>query len=247
MAKSTLSRLLMGGDTSAAAPISWQLYSTEPEPGLEIIAPPSEEIAPEPPPPPPDDRLCRDEQHLQILMEQQARIRELEKELESRPRQAYQQGYSEGQSAGLQQATARVDPVLVKLAHSIQDLVTVRKRHLVEAEEDAVKLAVAVARRILHRELAVDPDSLLGVVKATIGRVDSRDVHRIRVHPDDVAALQRHLAALNLPPRVEVSADRALERGGVIVETSRGSMDASISSQLAEIENGLVDIVRRSG
>ncbi len=179
-------------------------------------------------------------------MEQQAKIQELERQIESRPRQAYQQGFNEGQAAATKQASARIDPVLAKLAASIQDLVAVRKRHLVESEVDAVKLAIAVARRILHRELSVDADSILGVVKATVERVDSRDVHRIRMHPDDVPALQRQLSSLDLPPRVELAPDKTLERGGVIVETSRGSMDASISSQLAEIERGLVDIVRRS-
>ena len=192
------------------------------------------------------DGECHAPQHIKVLMEQQAKIQELERQIESRPRQAYEQGYNEGQAAGTKQASARIDPVLAKLATSIQDLAAVRKRHLVESEVDAVKLAIAVARRILHRELTVDGDSILGVVKATVERVDSRDVHRIRMHPDDVPALQRQLSLLDLPPRVELAPDKTLERGGVIVETSRGSMDASISSQLAEIERGLVDIVRRS-
>jgi flagellar assembly protein FliH len=176
----------------------------------------------------------------------QARIQELERELETRPKQAYQQGYNEGQAAGTQQANARIEPVMAKLALSIRDLTTVRKRHLIEAEEDAVRLAVAVARRVLHRELSVDPESLLGVVKAAFEHVDARDVHRIRLHPEDVPILQRHLVSAGMPPRVELVQDTSLERGSVIVETNRGSLDASVSSQLKEIERGLVDLVRRS-
>ncbi len=187
-----------------------------------------------------------DQEPLQVIAALQARQQELERELESRPKHAYQRGFDEGQAAGMQQANARLEPVLAKFAISIKDLATLRKRHLLEAEEDAVRLAVAVARRVLHRELSVDPESLLGVVKAAFERVDARDVHRVRLNPQDVPALEKRLAAGGLPPRIEIVADPGLERGGVIVETNRGSIDASVSSQLKEIESGLVDLVRRA-
>jgi len=185
-------------------------------------------------------------QQVRVLMSQQARIQELEQELESRPRQAYQRGYDEGQAAGIEQANKRLEPALAKFAQSLQDLATVRKRHLLESEEDAVRLAVAVAHKVLHRELSVDPEALLGIVKAAFERVDARDVHRVRLHPEDLPALQRHLAAVGMPRRIELAPDASLERGSVIVETNRGSLDASVSSQLKEIERGLVDLVRRS-
>jgi flagellar assembly protein FliH len=187
-----------------------------------------------------------DNDQARVLIAQQGRIQELERELESRPRQAYQRGFNEGQAAGIEQTNKRLDPVLAKFAKSIQDLTGVRKRHLLEAEQDAVKLAMAVARKILHRELSVDPEALLGVVKAAFERVEARDVHRIRLHPEDTPTLERHLVAIGMPPRVELVPDTSLERGSVIVETNRGSLDASVSSQIREIERGLVDLVRRS-
>jgi flagellar assembly protein FliH len=116
---------------------------------------------------------------------------------------------------------------------------------LVEAEEDAVRLAIAVAQKILHRELTVDPESVLGIVKAAFARVDARDVHHVRLHPEDLPLLERRLSSLGVPPGVELRADNALERGSVILETARGSLDASIGSQFKEIERGLVDLVRR--
>lgn len=190
-------------------------------------------------------RKDEEEQQSRLFMAQQARLNDLEREVESRPKQAYQRGFDEGQAAGMQQANVRLEPVMAKLAVSLKDLATVRKRHLMEAEEDAVRLAIAVARRVLHRELSVDPESLLGVVKAALERVDARDVHRVRLNPEDVPLLEKCLATGGMPPRVELLGDSALERGSVIVETNRGSIDGSISSQLKEIERGLVDLVRR--
>ncbi len=187
-----------------------------------------------------------DEEHLRTIKAQQQQIQQLEHELEARTRQAYQKGQNEGQSAGIQQAGARLEPVIAKLAQTLQELTTLKKKYLLSAEEDAVKLAVAVARRVLHRELTVDAESLLGVIKAAFEKVDARDMHRVRMNPEDLPVLQKHLAKLNMPPRLELIGDVSLERGAVIVETARGNLDASIATQLKEIEHGLVDLVYKT-
>ena len=63
--------------------------------------------------------------------------------------------------------------------------------------------------------------------------------------PEDVPAIERHLAAAGAPPRVQLSADPSLERGSAIFETAHGNLDASITTQLREIERGLADMARR--
>jgi flagellar assembly protein FliH len=51
---------------------------------------------------------------------------------------------------------------------------------------------------------------------------------------------------MGLPQRVELIADPGLERGSVILDSSRGALDVSVESQLAEIERGFADLVRRA-
>jgi flagellar assembly protein FliH len=114
-----------------------------------------------------------------------------------------------------------------------------------EAEHDTVKLAVAIARRILHREIALDPEVVLGLVKAAFAKVQARETHRLRVSPADAALLEEHRRSLHLPPALEIVADGSLTQGSVIFETARGDLDASIDTQLGEIERGLADIVQR--
>jgi flagellar assembly protein FliH len=98
-----------------------------------------------------------------------------------------------------------------------------------------------VAARILRREVTVDPGVLLGVVKAALEKCDTRDLDRIRMHPEDAPALQRRIDELGLPPRVAIIPDGALQRGEIIFETSRGALDASILTQLEEVERGLCE------
>jgi flagellar assembly protein FliH len=181
-----------------------------------------------------------------VVLRLQSRIEQLEREMEQRTRQAYQQGHAAGEQTGAQAAAARLDPVYARLARTVEELACLRRRVRVESEEDAVRLSVAIARRVLHRELAVDPDALLGIVKAAFEKIDAREVHRVRLHPEDAPVLQKHFEKTAMPVRIEILADPSLERGSAVFETSRGTLDASVSAQLGEIERGFVDLVRRS-
>jgi len=114
-----------------------------------------------------------------------------------------------------------------------------------------VALALAVSRRILHRELTVSPDALIGLVKAALDKIDAREVSRVRVSPKDAAMVGEFFEKMGLPHRIEVSADPGLAAGSVILESNRGDsncgwLDASVDTQLNEIERGFADLARRA-
>ncbi len=166
-------------------------------------------------------------------------------DLERRVCAARQEGFREGEASGLQRASAQLEPVLERLARTVEDLAACRGRFRREAEQDLVRLAMAVARRILRRELTIDPAVMLGLVKAALDQLELRETHRLRMHPQDAPALEQRLKELGLPSRLEVIPDAGLERGGAVFETVRGEVDASIDTQLAEISRGLADLVER--
>jgi flagellar assembly protein FliH len=175
----------------------------------------------------------------------EARLAELQQEAEARARAAYAQGLAAGETAAQQRAQQKLDPVLNSLSAITTELATLRKRVRAEAEEDAMKLAIAIARRVLNRELATDPEAILGLIKAAFGKLNARETHRLRISPSDTAVLQEHRAKLQFPPGLEITPDRALIPGSAIFETSRGDLDASVETQLAEIERGLTDVLKR--
>jgi len=183
------------------------------------------------------------------------RVRQLEQEILDREARALEQGrrggYQEGESHASAQAAARMGEecgrILNQSLDSVEKLMRLRVRMRQQMEQDLVRLAMAVARRILHRELHVDTEALQGVVKAAVEKIDARQIHSIRVSPADAAWIERRLSELRLPQRIEVAADPSLPRGGLVMETARGRLDASVETQLQEIERGFADIVGRSG
>jgi len=169
---------------------------------------------------------------------------EAEQELRRRTDAARQQGFAEGEASGGQRASQRLEPALVSFGAMLNQLAQERKRIREEAEEDTVKLAIAIARRVLHRELSADPEAMLGLVKAALQKLNARETKCLRVCPQDAAAIEENRARLDLPAGLEVIPDAALRRGSAVFETSRGELDASADTQIGEIERGLVDMMR---
>jgi flagellar assembly protein FliH len=160
--------------------------------------------------------------------------------------QARQAGFAEGEAVARNQLEKPLAEAADRLSATVAELAGLRPQLRREAEEDLVRLAVAVARRVLRRELTADPEAILGIVKAALDRIDAREILRLRVHPQDLALIQQALEARETPHKVEVIADPSFERGGLVFETARGNLDASVDSQLLEIERGFTDLVRRS-
>lgn len=172
-------------------------------------------------------------------------IEQLRREAAAAEALARRQGYQEGEEAACKRLAAPYEKALAHLTAELAEFSALLGRLRREAEEDLVQLTIAVARRILRRELATDPAALHGVVKAALERLESREILRLRLHPEDAPVAAAMLRERGAPAQIEVAADPALERGAFLVETVRGTLDASVETQLREIERGLTDLVRR--
>lgn len=178
------------------------------------------------PPPPPPDPL------------QEPVVRQ-------RLEQVQQEALRRGEQAGFEKASAQVQPVLDRMTCSLEHLASLRTRFRHEAEQQVVDLALAVAQKIIQREVHLDPDTILGVVKAALGKVSQREVTEIRVSPPHQAAIEQHLRRIGAPVAIRVTADPTLELGSVLVECTRGTLDASVETQLMEIRRGFADLIQR--
>jgi flagellar assembly protein FliH len=135
---------------------------------------------------------------------------------------------------------------LSKLRTMMRDLASSGAKLRRNAEEELVRLSIAVARRILHRELTIDPDALAGLVKAAFERLDQREIHEVRTDPASLQTVRKVAGGLDLARAVKIVADPSLRPGSLLIDTTRGQLDASIETQLNEIQRGFVDIVQHA-
>jgi flagellar assembly protein FliH len=169
----------------------------------------------------------------------------LDRERERIERDAYQRGFSEGKGLGREQAAAELRPIQERMARTLGELSSLRSRIRKDAEGDLLKLSISVARRVLHRELTLDPESIEGLIRIALEKLQSRDVCRIRLHPDLEPAIRASIERFSNSQKVELIADPSLQCGDVLFETAHGNIDASIEAQLREIERGFADRLGR--
>jgi flagellar assembly protein FliH len=156
-------------------------------------------------------------------------------------RQARESGFREGEAAGRQAAEQEVRKSVETLAATVAGIAGARGEAIRRAEADMVRLSVEIARRILHRELSVDASALDALIRAALEKLISQEVYRVRVHPDQEHPVRACIQRIERHAGLEVVSDPLQPRGGAVFELSRGSLDASVETQLSEIERGLAD------
>ena len=154
---------------------------------------------------------------------------------------AYARGDAAGRAAATGELRAAADAGQAAFGRAIESLAAYRTRLRHDAQRDLVELALAIARRIVRRELTVDPEAIAGLARAALDRIDAGEVSRVRLHPAQAEAAAAYLARLS--PGIEIVADRKLEPGPAVFETARGAFDAGFDTQIAEIERGLADLL----
>lgn len=143
-----------------------------------------------------------------------------------------QQGYSEGSQALSDFESRKAADV----AAQMQSLVASFRGELGLLESqlasDLVSLAVDIARQVLRRELALDPQALLpaaGEALRALGEGAGR--LELRCHPQDAQALREYLQAQPGVAAWQVSEDASLARGGCRIEADTGVADASFEAR----------------
>lgn len=167
-------------------------------------------------------------------------------EADRRVHEALATGKREGELAARQALEPQINAEISKLRDLIRSVLSAGAKLRSHAEEDLVRLAVAIARRVLHREVTVDADAITGLIKAAFQRLDQREIHQVRTDPDSLKTLQEVVRHLGAPPAVKLVADQSLRRGSLVIETTRGTLDASIDTQLQEIQRGFIDVVNEA-
>ncbi|MEP7353494.1 MAG: FliH/SctL family protein [Acidobacteriota bacterium] len=222
------SRLFSDGDVDAS-PIRWRATGRHP-----VAAQPPPQSHPAPDPRPSIRRVAESD-------------RDFETEIQARVQAAFQRGVAEGDATGAQRVSAQMTPVLKNFSAITHELATVRERARRDAEQAVVQLAIAIARRVVRRDIATDPEAILGLVRAGIDKVNAREIHVLRLSPGDAEFVRQNRQQLELPASVDIQADSGLGPGGAVFETTRGELDASAQSQLDEIERGFADVIARRG
>ena len=155
-------------------------------------------------------------------------------------REAFATGYAQGERAGLEAGNTRAEAMLRRLAATLDELSTLRQTMIQQSERQLVELSLAIARRILRREVTLDGDLIIAMAHVALERLGDASSATIRLNPEDYAhTVQRHGEEW-AGSRVRVIADPAVGRGGCQVESDFGHVDAGVEAQFDQVMRALV-------
>jgi flagellar biosynthesis/type III secretory pathway protein FliH len=161
--------------------------------------------------------------------------------------EAAERGYADGFARGLAGARERIEPGVEALAAASRALADARAQSAELLEGRAVELALALAEKIVSAALAARPELVVEIVRGALRRVADRDAVLLQVNPADLELVRASLDELGESlggfERVELVGERRVPRGGCVVRTREGELDARAAEQLERAREVLADLL----
>jgi len=156
---------------------------------------------------------------------------------------AYENGFLQGEKAGMEIAGQKTEAIMRRYADSILELGKLRSFLYAQVEREVVKLAVEVAKKIVHREIQVDKDIIQTLVRVALSHVAEKSAVTVHLSPADYSYLLEQRAELSQSEGRDISllADKSIERGGCLIQTECGDIDARIEEKFKEVEHAFFE------
>jgi flagellar assembly protein FliH len=140
------------------------------------------------------------------------------------------------------EVSQRAAELRAQLTATIQQISALSNEITARAETDLIELALQIAKKIVRREVTVDRDVALTLVKVSLGKLHDRSVAAVHLNPEDFAYVQAHREKLGFRGGLEIIEDPLVGIGGCLIHTETGDIDARIGSQFDEIAHGLLGV-----
>jgi flagellar biosynthesis/type III secretory pathway protein FliH len=171
---------------------------------------------------------------------------------------AYQKGFNdgldkgtvEGERRGFECASKNLEPLLDSFRIALLQLKNLRAGTLGQIEKEVVELAIAIARKVVCREIEMDREIVLYVAREALSRIDEPGKITIKMSPQDFefinAASYKLSDEIGNIDNVSLEAADNIQSGGCIIETSMGEIDARIENQIHAVEESFRKAIEQS-
>ncbi len=159
---------------------------------------------------------------------------------------AYKAGFDEGQEKGFAEGNMEAQRLIDRL-HVIMDRIMDKRQEILEeTEQQIVELVLLMTRKVVKIISENQRNVVMSNIVQALRKVRGRGDVTVRVNMADVKLTTEHtkefMTTVENIQNITIVEDSSIDRGGCIVETDFGAIDARISSQLAELEQRILEI-----
>lgn len=151
-----------------------------------------------------------------------------------------QQGLKDGEQNGFELASRKIEPLVTGIQQAVEKLTTLREKTYRQIETEVVELALAIARKVICREVTTDRETVVCVAREALAKVDDPGKIKIKMNPADLQfinetryQLSKLIDGVN---NITVEPEESIQSGGCVIETDLGEIDARIEKQLQAVE-----------
>jgi flagellar assembly protein FliH len=172
---------------------------------------------------------------------------ETEKQIEDFKNDAYSKGYEAGREEGFKSGSAEVERLIDRIHTVLNKSIEKRVDIIDEAESQLIDLVLQISRKVIKVVSENQKNVVINNVVQALRKMKSRGDVAIKVNLADLEITTEHtkdfLRMVENVKSITILEDSSVDKGGCIIETDFGQIDARISSQLKEIEEKILDIV----
>jgi len=186
-----------------------------------------------------------------LLSDAKAKAADLEREIKARvdqtEREAYEKGYREGHEKGYANGKVEVDRLVERLQSIISKSIEKRNEIIEGSETQIINLVLLIVKKVIKVISENQKNVVINNVVQALRKLKSRGDVVIRVNLSDLELTTEHvkdfMKMVENVKGITVLEDSSVDRGGCVIETDFGQVDARISSQLHEIEEKILELM----
>ncbi len=186
-----------------------------------------------------------------LIAEAKARASELEADIKQRvtqtEREAYERGYNEGHQKGYDEGKAEVERLIERLHTILSKAIDKRNEIIEESETQIINLVLLIVKKVIKVISENQKNVVINNVVQALRKLKSRGDVVIRVNLADLELTSEHvkdfMKMVENVKSITVLEDSSVDKGGCIIETDFGQIDARVSSQLHEIEEKILELM----
>jgi flagellar assembly protein FliH len=163
----------------------------------------------------------------------------------ARDEEYYEKGFAAGVEKNRELQRAEFNCAVGALDELMKGFDRVKKDVLEKAEGQILDLAFSITEKIIHQEVLTNRNVIQGVLREAISNILDRDGIKVRLNPQDYTYMMemKHnfLQGLDGVKNMVFEEDPSIKRGGALLETSFGEVDARLNQQFSEIKTALLN------
>ena len=173
-------------------------------------------------------------------------LREAQEKASVLEREAYEKGFAQGEKDGVELGQRKALKLLENIENLLRSMDSLRQEILPHYEREIVELVFVIAQKVIHRNIRSDDAAIEGTVLSALKLAAEKSKATLRVNPEDFDYVEElrpeFFAAVEELKALTITSDPSITRGGCLLESPYGDVDARIETQLEKIHQCLEQV-----